>query len=537
MNKTSIFFLAICAFLSLANDAKASTFNPEYIISDEEMLDARSMSLGDIELFLRSKGGYISKNMFQSFDGQLKTAAQIIYDAANNYDCYGVTLSANPTREERAEKCRPAPINPKLLLVLLQKEQSLIEDTSPTQKQLDWATGYAVCDSCSMSNPAIQKWKGFGKQINSASLQFSDYLFSPDIYTYKAGNTYTISNTGRPASVVTIQNQATAALYNYTPHVYNGNFNFWNLWNRYFNRSYPNNSLLQAKGETGIWLLSNGKRRPFLSKGALTSRFDLSKVIQVNKSDLEAYPIGDPIKFAQYSLVRSPKGTVFLIVDDFKRGFNSQEAFRKIGYNPEEIIDATWDDLKFYKDGSPITTETSYPTGALLQNKKTGGIFYVSDGTKAPLIDRIFLLTRFKGKSITPVDPAKLDTYKTVEPYLFGDGEILKSADSPAVYVIDGMKKRPLISGEAFERLGYKWNNIITIPSKILAMYPIGEPLGELPQEPIIEAPLDIASSSTSTLEIISDQTGTASGTASSSAIASTTLDDLAEEISDIINP
>ncbi len=520
--KTSAIFFISFAFLFLgALESKAVTFNPDFIISDEEMTDVSSMSLADIELFLRSKGGYIASNYFTNRDGELKSAAKIIYEAANNYDCEGVVLSDNPTRKEREEKCNFAPINPKLLLVLLQKEQSLIEETSPTQKQLDWATGYGVCDDCSMNNPAIQRWRGFGKQINSASLQFSDYLNTPHHYSYRAGNTYTISNTGRPASSVTIQNNATAGLYNYTPHVYNGNYNFFKLWTKYFTRSYPNNSLLQVKGESGVWLIKDGKKRPFLSRGALTTRYDLPKVIPVNKSDLDAYITGDPIKFAQYSVLRSPKGTIFLLVDDTRRGFSSQEAFRKIGINPEEVINASWDDINVYKEGSPITEDSTYPTGALLQDKTSGGIYYVLEGTKAPLWDRVLLETKFRRKSIFPVDSAKLAEYKTVEPAIFSDGEILTAHDSSAVYVIDNKKRRAVISADAFLKLGYKWENVISVPSNIINLYDLGEPLGKVYEEQEIEV-IDPMASTTVDMLIVS-------GTD-----ADTVLED---EINNVLNP
>ena len=515
--------ILVSIFIS-AEKVSAVTFNPDFIISNEEMTDVESMSFSDIELFLRSKGGYISRNYFTNRDGELKSAAQIIYEAANNYDCEGIELSDHPTRKEREEKCVFAPINPKLLLVLLQKEQSLIEELSPTQKQLDWATGYGVCDDCSMSDPAIQRWRGFGKQINSASLQFSDYLNSPHHYSYKAGNTYIISNTGRAPSTVTIQNNATAGLYNYTPHVYNGNFNFFKLWTRYFTRSYPNNSLLQIKGESGVWLINDGKKRPFLSRGALTTRYDLDKVIQVNKSDLDKYPTGAPIKFAQYSILRSPKGTIFLLVDDTRRGFTSQEAFRKIGFNPEEVINASWNDIDAYKEGAPITEDSEYPTGALLQDKSTGGIYYVSEGTKAPLLDRILLDTIFRRKSIFPVEPKKLASYETVGPAIFPDGEILTANNSPAVYIIDNKKKRAVISANAFLDLGYKWENVISVPSRIIDLYEDGEPLGKAYEE--------------SNIEIIDPMADTIIDPLSADETQDNDIDDeLDEEINDILNP
>ncbi len=519
-NKLKIFISCFLLFFLATNGALALTFNPDFIISDEEMLDRSSMSLSEIENFLRAKGGYISNHTFKNADGIYKSAAEIIYEAANNFDCENINLSSNPTREEKLKKCKIVGINPKALIVLLQKEQSLIDEISPTQRQLDWAVGYGCPDGGGCNS----RWEGFGKQVNSASLQFYDYMENPQNYSYKAGGIYTVSNTGRDPILVKPQNQATAALYNYTPHVYYGNFNFFKLWMKYFTRSYPNGTLLQAKGEAGVWLIQNGKKRPFLSKGALSSRFDPKKIVQINKSDLNIFPTGKPIKFPQYSLVRSPRGTVFLLIDDKRRGFASSEALRKIGINPEEIIDASWDDINTYEEGTPITATSSYPTGALLQDTSSGGIYYVSDGTKAPLWDAVLLKTKFKWKSITPVSPEKLASFETVEPAIFNDGELLSSDTSPAVYVIDSKKKRPIISGKVFEELGYRWDNIISVPTKILDLYPEGEVLAEIYSEKDFEI-IDEFASSTPEMASTSPEK------------ISTSSEDLDEEINNILNP
>jgi len=445
-----LFFSFLLPTFCSAND----NFNPNYIISDFEILDYTAMDLKSIEDFLTAKNGYLASYSVTDPDGIIMTAAEIIYDRA-------VTNK----------------VNPKFLLVLLQKEQSLIEDVSPRQSQLDWATGYGCPDGASCNS----RWKGFWKQINSASLQFRDYMDNPHLYTYKQGETYTFTNPyatiERKTSVVTPANSATAALYNYTPHVYNGNYNFYNIWQRYFTRTYTDGALLQAEGELGVWFIQNGQKRPFHTRGALTSRFDENKIIIVNKADLDKYEIGAPIKFPNYSLVRSPGGTIFLLVDEKKRGFSDSEAFRKIGYNPEEVMDASWEDINSYTDGLSITATSTYPTGALLQNNKTGGVYLVIEGVKAPIWDGIFLKTKFKYKKIIPVLPAELDSYKTVSPVLFEDGELVKSPNSAAVYLISQGNKKPFISGKDFEDLGYKWENIITISPKVLYLYNLGEPV------------------------------------------------------------
>lgn len=476
-----LFFLLIGLGLNFVIPARAEGFDPNNIIGDLEILDYSTMDLNDIQKFLTTKGSYLATYSCPDAFGIIRTAAEIIYNAATkNFDCDGAVLSDNSTDAERNLKCRKVTINPKFLLVLLQKEQSLIEELSPSQRNLDWATGYGCPDS-GTCNP---RWQGFGKQVNSAALQFRDYLDRPQLYTYRAGGTYIFTNPYGTISqapvTVTPANQATAALYNYTPHVYNGNFNFYKIWNRWFTKVYPDGSLLQADGEKGVWLLQTGLKRPFLSKTALASRFDANKIIKINKSDLDKYETGTPIKFAQYALIKSPRGTIFLLVDDTKRGFTSLAVFRKMGFNPSEIVNASWEDINYYADGANLTATSTYPTGALLQDKKTGGVYYVIEGTKAPLVDRVFLTTKFKNKKIIKVARAELDQYTNVKPYLFGDGELLKTKDSPYAYVISGGKKILLASDKVFKDLGYKTANIIIVPSSVLYLYDAGAPITEV---------------------------------------------------------
>lgn len=456
ITKHSIFFgLFFFALLFNANHAFASeSFDPNYIISDEEIFNSNAMTEAQIQDFLDRKGGYLANYSCENPDGVSMKASKIIYDRA-------VTNK----------------ISPKFILVLLQKEMSLIDETSPTQRQLDWATGYGCPDGGGCND----RWRGFWKQVNSATMQFYSYMTEPHLYKYKVGETYIFTNPystiKNETNTVIPQNQATAALYNYTPHVYNGNYNFYKIWQRFFTRTYPDGSLLQARGEAGVWLIQFGQKRPFLSQGALTSRFDKDKIIQVEKSDLDNYPKGAPIKFPNYSLIRSPRGTIYLLVDEKKRRIASMETFRSIGYNPEEVMNSSWEDINSYTEGQPLNASSTYPTGALLQDKTSGGVYWVDEGEKAPLIDAVFLKTKFKNKKIIQVSPEELNNYTTTNPIKFGDGEILKSSASPAVYLITEGKKHTFLSGDDFVNLGYKWENIITVSPQVLALYSIGDPV------------------------------------------------------------
>lgn len=457
MRKIVVITLALFMGLTPLFSSQALEFNPNYIISDAEILDTAGMTLAEVQRFLDAKPG-ILKN----------------YDVI--VDIIDEPLGMQPAAEFIYTRSIKNGINPKFTLVLLQKEQSLITEPNPSQRDLDFAAGYGCPDSGACS----ERWRGFSKQVNSATLQFKDYMDNPQSYNYKAGQTYTISNTGRGATVVTPANIATAGLYNYTPHVYNGNYNFWKIWNEWFSLAYPDGSLLQAKGDPVVYLVKYGLKRPFKSKAALASRYSLDKIIQVDASILEQYSTGEPIKYPQYALYRSPQGTVYMIIDDVKHGFKSAEVLKTIGINPEEIENIDQATIDSITEGKPITLDSAYPMGALLQNKASGTVFYVKDGKKYPLVHKDVMTVNFGLKPIiSQVTGDELQKYVAMPPLYVNDGELITSedADKPAVYVISDGIKRPVMSGEAFESLGYKWENVKSVINSVVDMHPSGEPL------------------------------------------------------------
>ena len=73
-------------FLSpLSVSAASLAFNPEYIISDEEMQSTANWTTSDIQKFLQDRGSYLARLTTEDFNGQIKPAAEIIYQAAQQY--------------------------------------------------------------------------------------------------------------------------------------------------------------------------------------------------------------------------------------------------------------------------------------------------------------------------------------------------------------------------------------------------------------------------------------------------------------------
>ena len=445
--------IGFVAFSSMPAPVFAYEFTPNYVISDAEMTDVSSMTKAQIQAFLDAYGTLGSRS-FEDVDGFVRTSAEIIYGAANRNR-----------------------ISPKVILVTLQKEQSLVDDTSPKQSQLDWAMGYGICDSCNHETEAAQRFRGFAKQVNSATLQFGEgYMadlaaFGKTLAGYGPGVTVAVDDI-----LLTPANNATAALYTYTPHTH-GNANFSKLWQRWFTHDYPDGTLLQNVEDGGVWLIQYGLRRPITSRTALLTRFNEKAIVPVTSTSLAVFPTGRAISLPNYSLLRSPRGTVYLLVDDAIRGFVSREAMRATGLNPEDAIEISFEDLAAYKEGAPITSESVYPQGALLQDTKTGGVFFVENGSKAPIMSREIMNTKFKNLAIQPAEAGELDAYPTVGPVAFPDGTLVSANGKSDIYVVSGGKRLPIPNGETFLSFGWKWDQVIKTNDRSVEILPLGDPL------------------------------------------------------------
>ncbi|MBU1032377.1 hypothetical protein KJ937_00400 [Patescibacteria group bacterium] len=471
-------FILISMAFSLAPPANAITvdladypaFDPNYILSDNDIFDSTAMPYDRMVNFLRSKGTLANLKVVDT-DGKLKIASEIIWRISQSYK-----------------------MNPKYLLALLQKEQSLVEDPAPTQNQLDWATGYGICDSCSKDDPDLQELRGFGAQLEWAAKQHREkYLMQ----LLTNGLTIGGQGMGKTAIIdgvrVTPVNHATAMLYSYTPHIH-GNINLWKIWKRWFSVSFPDGTVVHSDTTDQTYLIRFGEKRPFASAAVVSSLvFDEKKIITVSDAELQNYADGPSMKFPKYSLLKDPNGKIYLLTEDSKRHIATMEAFRKFGFNMDEVEDVELEDLAAYPDGDKITIYTSFPQGVLMKTADSPGVWYVEDGWRQPLIHPVFISLYFHNRRIKIVSATELESYPIGQLYHLHNGELVKAEDDSTVYVVEHSLLRAIPSEQIFEEIGWQWKNIVEVPVKILAIHKIGEPfIPQTNQEPEPDAILTL---------------------------------------------
>lgn len=276
-----------------------SDFKAGRIIDDAVFFNPNTMSPGDIQAFLNSKVPVCDTNGTQphSSGGSraayatsrgypppytcLKDYSQEVPNKAPDAYCGGSigagTKSAALIIYEVSQACG---VNPKAMIVLLQKEQGLVTDDWPWSIQYRSATGYGCPDTA----PCDAEYYGFFNQVYNAARQFQRYTKLANSYNFRGGQTAFIQynpNAGCGGSNVSIENQATAGLYNYTPYQPNasalnnlygsgdscgayGNRNFWRMYIDWFGS--PHSNTPWAWLYEGQWAWSNsGRTQTFTS--------------------------------------------------------------------------------------------------------------------------------------------------------------------------------------------------------------------------------------------------------------------------------
>jgi len=194
------------------------------LISNTDFLDIDSMTATDIQNFLNEHNSYL-----KSYSQGGRSAAKIIYDASQGKYEAGGTLNGIEIDETTGT------VSPKVLLVMLEKEQSLVSRTSYNSWAMTATLGYYCYPGVTgdyNDNGCKDTYEGFTKQIENGAwqLRYNYERAQGKGLDYQVGETIKTSD-GYNA---TLTNASTSSLYRYTPYVFYGNFNFYNFFINWF---------------------------------------------------------------------------------------------------------------------------------------------------------------------------------------------------------------------------------------------------------------------------------------------------------------
>lgn len=446
-----------------ASPVFAWTFNPDNIISDNELKDSGALSVTAIQKFLERENSVLAKYSAPVGD-QLKPVSEIIWEIGKNNN-----------------------ISQKFLLTTLEKEKGLIQKTTASQKDFDWATGY----SC-FNGKCNDKYKGFFDQVESTAITQNIYFDKARQFSFQK-DTLAKTNDGY---MVSPKNQATANLYIYTPYVgyapdygytniesgvgrFGANYLFWQIWTRYFSdKKIPNNFLM--KNGQNYWRVESGKKRKFASSDIYLKDNKDEDAIFVTPKILVAYEDGPMIYFVNNSLVRSiANNQAFLLINNVKRPLVDSSALAALSdlhiaiSTIDEVPLVENEKLDSYVLGNLITSQTAYPHGKLFRDE-AGNMYLVQDNMKYPVTPAVAQIN-FQTKEIQPASNSELDRYVTGSPVPIKDGAIIKNSKGDLYVISDKEKlkiKDPLVFMKIFGEP--KYASAILVPDEIINLHESG---------------------------------------------------------------
>jgi len=374
-----------------AQAVSAEEWDPGFIVSDTVFYDGSAMTVKEVSTFLKQKmaeaGGCQPNHPATPDQPQppytcLESYTQDVPTMPANEHCStlkgGKAFSAAKIIALVGKACS---INPKALLVLLQKEQSLVTDRWPWPRQYEKATGFACPDTA----PCDAKYSGFFYQVYYAAKKFQRYKewqinwpVDAGDYIFRAGVESMIQynpNPGCGASPVTPRNYATASLYLYTPYQPNasalanmygsgdgcgayGNRNFWRLWWDWFgdprggDPSYVNalfeDMLGYLPSEESLrawsWKLVEGASRVDLANDILFGEdYRRKRITEAYQNVLGRAPGKNEPGFKYWIDVTGWGG---LPIDEVQHYFlASDENFKRLDSNPRKFVKEMYNQL------------------------------------------------------------------------------------------------------------------------------------------------------------------------------------------------
>jgi uncharacterized protein with LGFP repeats len=247
--------------------ADTSSFRAGNIISDNLFFDGGAMTAFQVQDFLNAKGASCVAGEMPC----LKNYTQSTWNRPADAYCGGYPGAPGETAAWIIAKVGAScGISQRVLLVLLDKEQSLVRGSRPSVKQYQKATGYGCPDTA----PCDAQYYGFYNQVWNAARKYKVYVANFDDYNYAPFRWNTIRyspDASCGSSPVYIENNATAALYIYTPYQPNagalaagygtapcgayGNRNFWLYYTDWFGSTQsPGGNAVVTRAAAASWL-------------------------------------------------------------------------------------------------------------------------------------------------------------------------------------------------------------------------------------------------------------------------------------------
>jgi serine protease len=240
-------------------------------------------------------------------------------------------------------------------------------------------------------------------------------------------------------------------------------------------KPHPNGSLMRAIGKTTIYLIDSGQKRKIPSPAVFLSRYNPKLVVPVTSYEVSTYPSGSNVTFNDGVLLKGSSTGIYVLSNGKKRWIRSPKAFYSLGYKSENIVTVSDTTLSVYSNGPDVHSSTTHPDGSLIRARGATAIYLIDGGQKRKIPTPSVLISKFNRKYILETTGAKVASYPTGPSIVHNDSSILRAVGGTTIYVLSDGKKRRISHPITFSDLGYKSENITGVSAPYLGSFSNGD--------------------------------------------------------------
>ena len=467
---------------SIRPAADLSLFRPGNIISDVTFFASSTMSAGQIQAFLETRVPSCQSG-YTCLKDWTDTSRTVAADAMCGAYAGAAGERASQIIFKVAQACG---INPRVLLVTLQKEQGLVTHTWPSE----WRYTIAMGQGCPDTAACDTRYYGFFNQVYGAAWQFKRYANPPGTSAYftwyAPGKTWNLRfnpNSACGSSPVYIENQATANLYYYTPYQPNaaalragygegdgcsayGNRNFYNYFTDWFGSAVAaaeSPTLVKSAASATVWIVSQGSR---WSLADYSEWLDLSEVFGSTRTVTDAYLSGLTDRGLGGAIIRDAQtGSMALVQSGKLWGLSSCAAVTQWGGSCANPVNVAGTAYRGIPQGPLITAYARLGSGA------QWGVF---ESASVRVLHGDPSAHRLNG-GVLPVAPRmspRAMALHSLPAAVYAPGELVRTPSDATVFMTDGFDRLiPLSSFATVRDMGLDTAAVRTVEAATLAAY------------------------------------------------------------------
>ncbi len=488
-------YISVIILLTLPLSALAQppdpAFNPNRLVEDKVFSDVETFGgAAGVQKFLADKNSVLANTSYdflvklkepqalelkQALDdpqpnlGRLRTAAELIWDASVQ-----------------------SGLNPQVILVTLNKEQGLITsandfNAAKLQKALDRAMGFDCPDGsgCGDLFPGFYyqlfgNYDSAGNRYLGAAKSLMKSFSTPggrgpivNGQPARTDSSITLDNTlGGYDNIlsqqsVTLLNNATAALYRYTPHVFNGNYNFWKFFQGWF--KYPNGSLLKLSSGSDVYIIQDGLKALVPQFVAQARALNLSNIITVSPTEFGNYTTDKPLGPADNTIVAIPgEASKFVFISN-TRHQASDLVISQRGLNPKNTLVISASEAALFDVGTVLPPKD----GTIIRGAADKSVYLVDGGKIKMYSAYTFAQNKIIARQIVIVPDAEVASYSQNGFVPPKDGSLVKSSSDSTVYLVQSGLRQPVL-GDVFKNRGFSFKQVVTVSSDELNALAMG---------------------------------------------------------------